>query len=448
MSELLSGQSQQQLKRVLGLRELIICGIIMIQPTAPMPLFGVVAQEARGHVVTTILLGMVAMLFTAVSYGRMARAYPSAGSAYTYVGKELHPTLGFITGWSMLSDYVLNPIICVIWCSKAAGNFLPVIPYPVWAILFVVVFTALNLRGIEASARTNTWLATGMGIVIVVFLVTAVHYLWGRGGLTSSSLIQPFYDPATFSWKHVSTGTSLAVLTYIGFDGISTLAEEAKTPEKNILLATVYVCLLIGILSAIEVYPAQLIWPDFAHFPDIDTAFVYVAGRAGGVALFFTVNLVLLIANMGSGIGAHMAAARLMFGMGRDQALPARFFGAVSSGSGIPRNNVLLVGALMIPGVFLLSYEAGAELLNFGAFVGFMGVNMASFVRYWVRSGQRKWTHALPPLIGFAVCFYIWWNLSTPAKWMGLAWITLGLSYCLWKKGRLRDGTNVNHAEL
>jgi putrescine importer len=144
----------------------------------------------------------------------------------------------------------------------------------------------------------------------------------------------------------------------------------------------------------------------------------------------------------------HMAAARLMFGMGRDQALPARFFGAVSFGSGIPRNNVLLVGALMIPGVFLLSYEAGAELLNFGAFVGFMGVNMASFVRYWVRSGQRKWTHALPPLIGFAVCFYIWWNLSTPAKWMGLAWITLGLSYSLWKKGRLRDGTNVNHAEL
>jgi putrescine importer len=448
MSELLSGQSQQQLKRVLGLRELIICGIIMIQPTAPMPLFGVVAQEARGHVVTTILLGMVAMLFTAVSYGRMARAYPSAGSAYTYVGKELHPTLGFITGWSMLSDYVLNPIICVIWCSKAAGNFLPVIPYPVWAILFVVVFTALNLRGIEASARTNTWLATGMGIVIVVFLFAAVHYLWGRGGLTSSSLIQPFYDPATFSWKHVSTGTSLAVLTYIGFDGISTLAEEAKNPEKNILLATVYVCLLIGILSAIEVYPAQLIWPDFAHFPDIDTAFVYVAGRAGGAALFFTVNFVLLIANMGSGIGAHMAAARLMFGMGRDQALPARFFGAVSSGSGIPRNNVLLVGALTIPGVFLLSYEAGAELLNFGAFVGFMGVNMASFVRYWVRSGQRKWTHALPPLIGFAVCFYIWWNLSTPAKWMGLAWITLGLLYSLGKKGRLRDGTNMNHEEL
>jgi putrescine importer len=435
MAEILSSHPQA-LKRVLGLRELILCGIIMIQPTAPMPLFGVVDREARGHVVTTILLGMVAMLFTAVSYGRMARLYPSAGSAYTYVGKELHPVLGFVTGWSMLSDYILNPIICIIWCSKAAGNFLPEIQYPVWAIFFVIVFTVLNLRGVEASARTNAWLAIGMGVVIAVFLAVAAHYLLRHTTLTTSSFMQPFYDRATFSWARVSTGTSLAVLTYIGFDGISTLAEEVKNPEKNILLATVYVCLLIGVLSAIEVYTAQLVWPDFAHFPDIDTAFVYVAGRAGGPALFFTINLVLLIASVGSGMGAHMAAARLMFGMGRDKALPQRFFGAVSSTSGIPRNNVLLVGVLMLPGAFFLSYEAGAELLNFGAFIGFMGVNMASFVRYWVRSNQRQWTHAVSPLLGFIICLYIWWNLSTPAKLMGLAWITVGILYNAWKNRR------------
>src|SRR5438309_7513807 len=142
-----------QLRRTLTLWNLIIYGIIVVQPTAPMPSFGVISKEAHGHVITAILIAMVAMLFTAVSYGRMARAYPSAGSAYTYVGRELHPALGYLTGWAMMFDYVLNPIICVIWCSKAAMNFVPEIPFAVWAVSFAALFTLLNLRGIKASSR-------------------------------------------------------------------------------------------------------------------------------------------------------------------------------------------------------------------------------------------------------------------------------------------------------
>src|SRR5512146_3005202 len=118
-----SAPTELTLKRSLKLWDLVIYGIVLIQPTAPMPLFGVVSQEARGHVVTTVLIAMVAMLFTAISYGRMARAYPSAGSAFTYVGREIHPVLGYITGWSMAMDYMVNPILCTVWCSKAAGNF-------------------------------------------------------------------------------------------------------------------------------------------------------------------------------------------------------------------------------------------------------------------------------------------------------------------------------------
>src|SRR5579862_4542697 len=143
------------LRRVLGLRELIIYGMILIQPTAPMPVYGVVAQEARGHVVTTILIAMVAMMLTAMSYGRMAAVYPHAGSAYAYVGRELHPSLGYLTGWALVFEYILNPLICVVWCSKAAMNFIPEIPYPIWAVAFTAFFTLLNLRGIKASARTN-----------------------------------------------------------------------------------------------------------------------------------------------------------------------------------------------------------------------------------------------------------------------------------------------------
>src|ERR1017187_5723248 len=281
------------LKRVLGLPALILYGIILIQPTAPMPLFGAAAVKAQGHVVTIILIGMVAMLFTAVGYGRMANAYPSAGSAYAYVSREIHPAPGYLVGWGMIFDYVMNPIICVIWCSEAARNILP-LPFWIYAVSFTVLFTGMNLRGIEASSRTNAVIAAGLGVVIVLFLGAAVRYLWLHppGGLAGWS--QPFYDPKTFSFRTVSGGAALAVLTYIGFDGISTLSEEVHNPRRNILLATVLVCLVTGVLASIQVYAAQLVWPG-SSFPKLETAFADVAGRAGGVWPFYTVNLALLI---------------------------------------------------------------------------------------------------------------------------------------------------------
>src|SRR5947207_764813 len=349
------------LKRALGLSGLLLYGIILIQPTAPMPLYGAAAEKGRGHVVTTVLIGMVAMLFTAISYGRMANAYPSAGSAYTYVSREIHPALGYFVGWGMIFDYVMNPIISVIWCSKAVLNFVPEIPFAIYTILFAVLFTAMNLRGIEASSRTNAIIASGLGVVIVLFLAAAVRYLWFHppGGLAGWS--KPFYDPQKFSFSVVSAGASLAVLTYIGFDGISTLSEEVHNPRRNILLATVLVCLLTGALASIQVFTAQLVWPE-TTFPDTDTAFCYVAGKAGGQWLFHTVNLALLIATIGSGSGAHLGAGRLLYGMGRDNAIPRRFFGAVNPRTRIPSNNIILVGILTLIGALVLSYSLGAEL--------------------------------------------------------------------------------------
>lgn len=420
------------LVRALGLWSLVVYGIVLIQPTAPMPPYGVVSQLAQGHVVTTILVGMVAMLFTAISYGRMAAVYPSAGSAYAYVGHTLHPALGYVTGWSMLFDYVMNPIICVIWCSKAAANFFPQVPYPALAVFFAVLFTAVNLQGIKSSARTNMVIAGGLGFVILVFFASAFRYLSGQP-LDGTALLRPFYDPATFSWATISTGTSLAVLTYIGFDGISTLSEEAKNPRRNILLATVMVCLFTGIMGGLQVYLGQLIWPDWTSYPDVDTAFVHVAGRAGGPIVFGIVNLALLIATIGSGSGAQLGASRLLYGMGRDDAIPRRFFGALTPRTHIPRNNILLVGAIALAGAFVVSYQLGAELLNFGAFIAFMGVNLSALVHYWWRGRERRLVDLVPPLLGFLICFYIWTSLRTPAKLVGFAWLLTGIGYGAWK---------------
>jgi amino acid transporter len=177
------------------------------------------------------------------------------------------------------------------------------------------------------------------------------------------------------------------------------------------------------------VYAAQLVWGDWKGFPDVDTAFVHVAGKAGGPAMFALLNATLLVANIGSGSSAHLGAARLLYGMGRSQALPERFFGAVEPRRNIPRNNVLLCGAFALAGGLLLTYQLGAEMLNFGAFIAFMGVNLAAFTRYWVRTDDRRMTNLVWPLLGFAICLYLWWSLRTPAKIAGGLWLGAGVLY-------------------
>ena len=253
--------SAPRLRRTLTLWDLILYGVIVIQPVAPMSVFGVLSERGRGHVVTAILIAMVAMLFTGISYGRMARAYPSAGSAFTYVAQEIHPGAGFVTGWSMVMDYMLNPLICTIWCAGQANAFAPGVPIWVWKIFFAVAFTLLNIRGVKTSARINAGMAAFMGAVVVAVIVVSARYIFGHPHDAPGFFTHPFYNPELFNTKALFGATSIAVLTYIGFDGISTLSEEAENPRRNILLATVLTCVVIGLLSAVEVYVAQLIWP-------------------------------------------------------------------------------------------------------------------------------------------------------------------------------------------
>ena len=429
-----------RLKRALSRWDLIVYGVVLIQLTAPMPVFGVLSIRAGGHVVTTILLALAGMIFTAISYGRMAQAYPSAGSAFTYVSRELNPVLGYVTGWGMLVDYVLNPLIMIVWCSKAAMNFLPAIPYAVWTVFFFVAFTSLNLVGVKNSARISRALAIAMGVVVAIFLAGALRYVLEHRSPTPGFFTRPFYDPTTFNPRAVLGGTSIAVLTYIGFDGISTLSEEVEDPRRSILFATVGTCVVIGILSAIEVYAAQLVWPASMPFKDVDTAFVAIAARAVGPWFFVVMNLTLLVASFGSGVGSQLGAARLLYGMGRSNALPGAFFAAVDPKHHVPRNNVILVGLIALVGAFLLSYALGAEILNFGALTAYMGVNMAALMRYYVRASEKLQRNLWPPLIGFAICLLLWVNLSWPAKLVGGAWMLVGLLIGAWRTQGFRKG--------
>jgi amino acid transporter len=432
-----ANEGQVTLRRSLRFWDLVLYGIILIQPTAPMPSFGVIYQEARGHVVTAILCAMVAMLLTSVSYGRMARVYPNGGSAFMYVGKELHPSLGYLAGWCMAMDYILNPLICTIWCSKAAQNFIPEIPYFALVIFFAVMFTLLNLNGVETSARINAAMAAALGIVIVLVVVASLRYLLHLPHQPASFYTHPFYDSSTFSRGGLLRGTSIAVLTYIGFDGISTLTDEAKDPGRSIPRAIVLTCFITGVLAAIEVYLGQLVWPRGQGFPDIDTAYVHISGRAGGPILFMIVNGALLLANMGSGMASQLGAARLLLAMGQDGAIPKRFFGAIHPKNRIPRNNVLMIGGICILGGLAFSYQLGTELLNYGALLAFMGVNVASVVLGWRTGKYAEWFPMLMSAAGFLTCLFIWMNLGPMARIVGTAWAVIGIALWVIRRRRI-----------
>lgn len=422
-----------RLRRVLGLWDLIFYGIVLIQPIAAIGLFGIASETSRGHMVTTLMIAMVAMMLTALSYGRMASLYPAAGSAYTYVGKGLNSHFGFLAGWAMFLDYLIVPIINTVYGSLTLQRLFPGTSFLLWVVLFTLVITALNLRGIRTTARSNEILLGVMTVVILAFIVLAIQYLYVRQGLGGVFSFKPFYNPDTFDLGLVMTATSFAALTYIGFDGVTTLAEDVKNPRRNMLLAPVLVCLFTGVFSGIQIYLAQRVAPDYSSFENIETAFFDVSARVGGDLLFNAVAAILFIACLGSGMAGQVGAARLLFGMGRDGVLPRSFFAHLSRSGNTPNYNVLFVAVLTVIGSVTLSYQGAAELLNFGAFLAFMGVNIAALRQfYFLRpEGYSRGLvkDIILPLLGFAFCFSIWISLPAPAKIMGGIWFAVGIAY-------------------
>jgi len=438
-----SGAATPHLRRVLKLSDLIFYGIVLIQPIAPVPLFGVAQDLSQGHFVTTILIAMFAMLITAVSYGRMAALYPAAGSAYTYVGRGLNPHLGFLAGWAMILDYVLQPVINTVWVATALHErhrdyHIPQIPFVVWAAAIVGIVTYLNLRGIKTSALTNKVLLFFMFVVVGFFILLAVRYLFHVEGWRGLVSTQPFYDPKTFRWPTVLTATSFAALTYIGFDGVTTLSEEVENPKRNVLLATVLTCVFAGVFSVLEVYLGARVWPDWNTFPNLETAFMDICRRVGGLLLFHGMGAILMLAAFGSALTGGLGAARLLYGMGRDNVLPRGIFGHLSPKTSTPSYSIALIGLVAFGGAVGLNYighayQHAGETLNFGAFLAFMGVNFATFWQFTVlgRPGRERriFVDAVLPLFGFAFCAVNWWKLHLIAKVVGGIWFAIGVGY-------------------
>ena len=419
-----------QFRRVLSLWDLILYGIVAVTPSAPATVFGLAEVKSGGYVVVTILAAMFAMVLTAISYGRMASLYPSAGSAYAYVSRGINPHLGFFAGWAMLLDYLLIPLFCVIYGTLSLQRVVPSLPFAAGAALFAGGITLLNLKGIRSTARANQALLIFMFTILGCFIVMAIKYLVIRHGISGLFSTKPFYNPGTFKMQKILSATSFAALTYLGFDSVTTLAEDVKNPRRNVLVAAVAVCLFTGIFGGLLVYLAHLAWPDYPLYPNVDTAFVDVTGRIGGVVLLKSMAILLVVANVGAGITSQVGAARLLFGMGRENAIPGRFFSRLHPVRNTPDINIILLGVLAFLGAQVMSYELTAELLNFGAFLGFMGVNVAVIWNLWFRSPtsyvRSVFLDLILPALGFLFCAAIWLGLGSPAKIAGSVWLLVG----------------------
>jgi putrescine importer len=425
------------LKRVLSLWDLVYYGIILTSPIAAVPLFGEAQVLSHGHAVTTLLLAMVAMSVTAVSFGRMATVYPSSGSVYSYISKTLNPHVGFILGWAMFLEYLFQPIQNALYAVLAIHRMLPQIPFAFLAAVIVGFITVLTIQGIKFTARTNEVLLAFMILVTGAFLVQAFRYIVLHqhfGGLFSW---QPVYNPATFHLRALSAGTSFAALVFIGFDGVSILAEEVKNPKRNVLLASVLVCVFTGLFSGLQVYLAQRVWPDHTTLQNPETAFMDVARIAGGPMLFAAYGIVLLVSSLACGLAGHVGAARLLYSMGRDDVLPKKIFGYLSPKRGNPVYNEWIVGIVAYVAVLTIPWERAAEIVTFGALLAFTAVNLVALLHFWCALeavGRRRFfVDAFVPGFGAVFCFILLIGLQPWTKYAGLIWLGIGLVYAAYR---------------
>ncbi len=438
-------KSEPHLKRVLGLWDLIIYGMILMQLVAPVPIYGLIQLRSSGNALCTILFAMVAMIFTALSYGRMTYKYPMAGSAYTYVARSINPHIGFLVGWTMVLDYLIIPLISIIIPGLVLQQLLPGVPFPFLTLIVILVMTILNLGGIKATNRANALLLIITGAAVIIFIVMTIRFVYFKSGWNGIFSIAPFYDPQSFSIRNIITGTSLAALTYIGFDEVTTLAEDTINPKRNVVLATILICLITGLLSSLELYLFHLVWPDWKSFKNLDTAYLDIMKLVGGSLLFGIFSVVMSISQFGSGLSGQVGAARLLYGMGRDNVLPRKIFGFLSKQNQNPRYNILIIGSVAFIGSIFLPLERACDLLNFGAFMGYMGVNLAVIWCYFIypTDGHKRviFKDLILPVVGFLFCFVIWMGLPGISKIAGTGWLIIGVIYSAYKTKGFKNRT-------
>ncbi|MEO2076859.1 MAG: APC family permease [Bacillus sp. (in: firmicutes)] len=434
---------KQELKRALTFWDLLIYGLVFMVPIAPFGIYGYVAQGSNGMVALAYLVGMVGMIFSALSYARMSEAFPIAGSVYSYAQRGINEHVGFFAGWVILLDYILIPALLYLVSAAALHDMAPEIPIWIWLVAFIGINTVINYFGIEFTAKANKIIVILELIVLVVFVVAAIIAI-SKGVNGAEFNFRPLYDKDHFSMSAVMGAVSIAVLSFLGFDAISTLAEETKGGKKVVGRAIIFSLLVVGILFIIQTWVAALIWPDYASFENADVAFYQIAEIAGGPWLKWTTILATALAwGIADALVAQAAISRILYSMARDKKLP-KILSKVHPKYQTPYVSTFLVAtiSLVVTIGFASQINSLTSLVNFGALTAFLFLHI-SVINYFVRKQKSKdyLNHLVFPLIGFVIIGYVWFNLDPTSKKLGFIWMAIGIIYMIYLKLAKKDST-------
>jgi len=423
---------EQELSRSLGVAELLAYGLVEISPLAAGAVFGVIFNVSHGMVPLVYAVGLVAMLFTALSYATMVEVFPAAGSVYTYANQTLGQTVGFLTGWAILLDYVLVPVMAYVVSAIAIEAVLPGMPRPLSVIVLVTVVTAINYLGIKTTARASLVLLATQFAIVLAFVVLAIHGVMHHVDGAKFSLA-PFFNPGEFRPAIIFGGISLAMSSFLGFDGVSTLSEESKDGPTAVGTAILLSLLVTAFLFILQAWLASLFLPGRTHLPAgdaTDAAFYYIAQSVGGYG--FKLTLILagqILAVIAAVVTAQAAAARVIFGMARDRKLP-HALAHIDPVRKVPVRSTLLVAAITL--VLALSLvdrlALVVSIVAFGALVSFVSLQ-ASVICHFARNAPRRkyWRHVAVPAIGIVIIGYVLWTADRNAKIIGASWLIVGL---------------------
>ncbi|WPX18903.1 APC family permease [Pseudomonas sp. 10S4] len=418
-----------RLQRTLSLGSVVLFGIAYMTPIIVLGTFGILAQSTAGMVPAAYLAALVAMFFTAMSYGRMAAAFPVAGSAYSYVRKAISPKLGFIAGWAVLLDYLFLPM--AIWLIGAAylNSAFPAVPQWIWVLAFIGITSAINIVGLKLANGINALLMLVQALVLIAFVVLCIHYI---GGDASTPLwtVKPFFN-GDMQMPLIMSGAAIACYSFLGFDAVSTLTEETRDPRRTIPRAIMLITLIGGLIFVGVSYFVQIAHPAF-QFDNVDSAAYEIARNIGG-DLFVSIFLIgLIVGQFASGLSAQASGSRLLFAMGRDGVLPKSFFGTLHEKFGTPVNSILLCAVVALLAL-KLDVATSTSFINFGAFLAFSLVNLSVIFHYWI-AGEKKGPRELVlflvfPFIGLVADLWLMVSLDHLAIYLGLSWLAIGVVY-------------------
>ncbi|TDV40828.1 amino acid/polyamine/organocation transporter (APC superfamily) [Pseudomonas helmanticensis] len=427
-----------RLQRTLSLGSVVLFGIAYMTPIIVLGTFGILAQSTAGMVPAAYLAALVAMFFTAMSYGRMAAAFPVAGSAYSYVRKAISPKLGFIAGWAVLLDYLFLPM--AIWLIGAAylASAFPSIPQWIWVLAFIGITSAINIIGLKLANGINALLMLVQFLVLIAFVALCVHYI---GGDASTPLwsVKPFFN-GDMQMPLIMSGAAIACYSFLGFDAVSTLTEETRDPRRTIPRAIMLITLIGGLIFVGVSYFVQIAHPSF-QFDSVDSAAYEIARNIGG-DLFVSIFLIgLIVGQFASGLSSQASGSRLLFAMGRDGVLPKSFFGTLHTRFGTPVNSILLCAVVALLAL-KLDVTTSTSFINFGAFLAFSLVNLSVIFHYWIggeKKGLRECLLFLVfPFIGLVADLWLMVSLDHLAVYLGLSWLAIGVVYLALLTGGFR----------